>query len=213
MLSERVRAPAASGEWETGEHAAAGAAIGYAFARPWPGGDVAHSRDERALPRTTGARVPGAPGPEGGEPQMRPYEVMAIFDVGAEPPAIQAVVDRLLETVRANGGVPGHVDRWGRRPFAYEVRHRREGYYVVVELTGEPRTVAEIDRLLSLADEVLRFKVIRIPDKVAARVGPGGGRARPGARNLAARNAGGRSASYEGAPSGAAADAAAPAAG
>ncbi|MHB1555202.1 MAG: 30S ribosomal protein S6 [Acidimicrobiales bacterium] len=144
---------------------------------------------------------------------MRPYEVMAIFDVGAEPPAIQAVVDRLLETVRASGGVPGHVDRWGRRPFAYELRHRREGYYVVVELTGEPRTVAEIDRLLSLADEVLRFKVIRIPDKVAARVGSGGGgRTRQGARGPAPRSPGGRGASYGGAPSGAAVDAAAPAA-
>ena len=144
---------------------------------------------------------------------MRPYEVMVIFDVGAEPPAIQAVVDRLLETVRASDGVPGHVDRWGRRPFAYELRHRREGYYVVVELTGEPRTVAEIDRLLSLADEVLRFKVIRIPDKVAARLASGGGRVRQGARGPASRGPGGRAATSEGAPSEAAADATAPAAG
>ena len=144
---------------------------------------------------------------------MRPYEVMVIFDVGAEPPAIQAVVDRLLETVRASDGVPGHVDRWGRRPFAYELRHRREGYYVVVELTGEPRTVAEIDRLLSLADEVLRFKVIRIPDKVAARLASGGGRVRQGARGPASRGPDGRAATSEGAPSEAAADAAAPAAG
>jgi len=144
---------------------------------------------------------------------MRPYEVMVIFDVGAEPPAIQAVVDRLLETVRASDGVPGRVDRWGRRPFAYELRHRREGYYVVVELTGEPRTVAEIDRLLSLADEVLRFKVIRIPDKVAARIASGGGgRTRQGARGPAPRGPGGRGASSEGALPEAAADAAAPAA-
>jgi small subunit ribosomal protein S6 len=144
---------------------------------------------------------------------MRPYEVMAIFDVGAEPPAIQAVVDRLLETVRANGGVPGHVDRWGRRPFAYELRHRREGYYVVVELTGEPRTVAEIDRLLSLADEVLRFKVIRIPDKVAARIGSGsGGRGRQGVRGSPSRSQGGRGVSYEGAQPGGAASISAPAA-
>ena len=168
---------------------------------------------------------------------MRPYEVMTIFDAGAEPPAIQAVVDRLLETVRTSGGVPGRVDRWGRRPFAYELRHRREGYYVVIELTGEARTVAEIDRLLSLADEVLRFKVIRIPEKVAARPpSAAGGRARQGARGPASRSPGGRGAAAhptegehagsdrrsrsaeegatdEDAPQGAAADAAAPAAG
>jgi small subunit ribosomal protein S6 len=124
---------------------------------------------------------------------MRPYEVMVIFDVGTEPPAIQAVVDRLLETIRASDGAPGHVDRWGRRPFAYEVKHRREGYYVVVELSGEAKTVAEIDRLLSLADEVLRFKVIRIPDKIAARLASGGGiHPRSGSRGPASRPQGGR---------------------
>ncbi len=103
---------------------------------------------------------------------MRPYEVMVIFDAAAEPPAIQAVVDRMLETVRANEGTPGHVDRWGRRPFAYEVKHRREGYYVLVELSGVSRTVAELDRMLSLADEVLRHKVIRLPDKALRRTSP-----------------------------------------
>lgn len=98
---------------------------------------------------------------------MRPYEVMIIFDTGAEPPAIQAVVERVLDTVRNRGGNPGAVDRWGRRSFAYEVRHRREGYYVVIEFTADPTIVGELDRLLSLADEVLRHKVIRIPEKIA----------------------------------------------
>jgi small subunit ribosomal protein S6 len=97
---------------------------------------------------------------------------MVIFDTAAEPPAIQAVVDRMLETVRANEGTPGHVDRWGRRPFAYEVKHRREGYYVLVELSGVSRTVFELDRMLSLADEVLRHKVIRLPDKPLRRTSP-----------------------------------------
>ena len=124
---------------------------------------------------------------------MRPYEAMVIFDAGVEAPAIQAVVDRLLDTIRASDGVPGHVDRWGRRPFAYEVKHRREGYYVLVELSGEPRTVAEVHRLLTLADEVLRFKVIRLPDRVAARVASGvPGYGRSAGRGPSPRARGGR---------------------
>ena len=116
---------------------------------------------------------------------MRPYEVMMIFDTGAEPPAIQAVVDRVLETVQAHGGTPGAVDRWGRRPFAYEVKHRREGYYVLVEFAGEVETVDELDRMLSLADEVLRHKVIRLPEKSVKR--PAASRGRPEARSPGAR--------------------------
>jgi small subunit ribosomal protein S6 len=98
---------------------------------------------------------------------MRPYEVMVIFDAAADPSAIQAVVDRTLETIRTSGGNPGAIDRWGRRPFAYEVNHKREGYYVLIELTGETQTVDDLGRLLTLADEVIRHKVIRLPDKVA----------------------------------------------
>jgi small subunit ribosomal protein S6 len=100
---------------------------------------------------------------------VRPYEVMIIFDAGAEPPAIQAVVDRALEIVRTTGGNPGAVDRWGKRPFAYEVNHKREGYYVIIDLTSGTQTVSELDRMLALADEVVRHKVIRLPDKVAGR--------------------------------------------
>jgi small subunit ribosomal protein S6 len=95
---------------------------------------------------------------------MRPYEVMAIFEASTEPTIIQGVLDHALEVIRTSGGNPGAIDRWGRRPFAYEVNHKREGYYVVVEFTGEPETVAALDRMLSLADEVVRHKVVRLPD-------------------------------------------------
>ena len=95
---------------------------------------------------------------------MRPYEVMAIFEATTEPSVIQGELDRALEVIRTNGGNPGAIDRWGKRTFAYEVNHKREGYYVVVEFTGEAQTVAELDRTLHLADEVVRHKIVRLPE-------------------------------------------------
>ena len=109
---------------------------------------------------------------------MRPYETMVIFDAGSDPAAIQAVIERSQELIRSTGGRPGVIDRWGRRPFAYEVRHKREGYYVRIEMTGETVTVDELHRMLSLADEVVRHKVIRLPEKPLRRSpsgGPGSG--------------------------------------
>ena len=100
---------------------------------------------------------------------MRPYEAMVVFDPDAEETAVTAVLDRGVELIRANGGVPGAVDRWGKRTLAYEVRKKREGYYVLVEFNAEPKATAELDRHLKLSDEVLRHKVIRLPDKVAGR--------------------------------------------
>ena len=103
---------------------------------------------------------------------MRPYEVMAIFEATTEPSVIQGELDRALEVIRTNGGNPGAIDRWGKRSFAYEVNHKREGYYVLIDFTAEPTTVAELDRMLALADEVVRHKVIRLPEKVAGRARP-----------------------------------------
>ena len=100
---------------------------------------------------------------------MRPYETMIIFDPEVEESAIQGVLNKALEVVRSNGGTTGTVDRWGRRTFAYEMRKKREGYYVVAEYTGDPKASAELDRFLVLADEVLRHKTVRLPDKVAGR--------------------------------------------
>jgi small subunit ribosomal protein S6 len=102
-------------------------------------------------------------------PHMRPYEVMAIFEATTEPTIIQGVLDQALETIRSTGGNPGAIYRWGKRTFAYEVNHKREGYYVVVEFTAESQTVADLDRMLGLADEVVRHKIVRLPEaKIAA---------------------------------------------
>ena len=106
---------------------------------------------------------------------MRPYEVMVILDAGLEEDAIRAAVDRSTELIKSRGGVPGRVDRWGKRRFAYELGHRWEGYYVVIEAQAEPAVMAELDRTLRLADEVIRHKVIRLPDTaVRAQRAPSG---------------------------------------
>ena len=100
---------------------------------------------------------------------MRPYEVMIILNAALEEDAIRAQIDRAQEIIRANGGTPNRVDRWGKRRFAYEVKHQLEGFYVLIEATAEPIAMSELDRALHLADEVVRHKVIRLPDDVAGR--------------------------------------------
>ena len=100
---------------------------------------------------------------------MRPYEVMIIFDPTLEDDAVRAEVDRSSELIRSAGGNPGRVERWGKRRLAYEIRRHREGSYVVLEAQAEPAVMADLDRMLFLADEVLRHKTIRLPDAVAGR--------------------------------------------
>jgi small subunit ribosomal protein S6 len=97
---------------------------------------------------------------------MRPYEVMVIFDADLEPDAIRAAVDRHAKSLTSAGAEVGIVDHWGKRRFAYRLKHRWEGYYVVLQARSEPAAMDELGRVLSLADEVLRHKILRIPEAV-----------------------------------------------
>ena len=106
------------------------------------------------------------------ERPLRPYEVMIILDPGLDEDVIRASIDRATALISSKGGNPGRVDRWGKRRFAYELNHRWEGYYVLLEAAAEPAAMAELDRMLTLADEVVRHKVIRLPDVVANRARP-----------------------------------------
>jgi len=78
---------------------------------------------------------------------MRPYEVMVIFDAELEDSDVRAAVERATGLIKSKGAELGHVDFWGKRRFAYRLKHRWE-----------------LNRTLALADEVLRHKVLRIPE-------------------------------------------------
>jgi small subunit ribosomal protein S6 len=100
---------------------------------------------------------------------LRPYEVMVIFEASLEEDDIRAGIDRITELITSKGGNPGRVDRWGKRRFAYELKHRTEGYYVLIEASAPPEAVADLDRMLHLQDHVIRHKVVRLPDVVAGK--------------------------------------------
>lgn len=92
---------------------------------------------------------------------MREYEIMAILDPEADEQTVAGVVDRITQILSGREGEVSNVDRWGRRKLAYEINRKSEGNYVLVVFKSDPEALAELDRVLNLADEVIRFKIIR----------------------------------------------------
>jgi small subunit ribosomal protein S6 len=92
---------------------------------------------------------------------MRHYEVMIILDPDLEEKTIQPSLEAFLNVIRGDGGTVNNVDIWGRRRLAYEINHKSEGFYVVLDLTAAPESVAELDRQLNLNEAIVRTKVIR----------------------------------------------------
>jgi small subunit ribosomal protein S6 len=96
---------------------------------------------------------------------MRRYELMLILPAEADDKAIEGVIERIRQSIAPSGGEVGKTDRWGRRRLAYEINRMSEGYYLIVEFTADPGHVRELERVLTLADEVVRFKTIVLPEK------------------------------------------------
>lgn len=104
---------------------------------------------------------------------MRAYELMVIFKADTDESSIQTFMNRLGELAKNEGGTLVKLDKWGVRRFAHEMRKAREGFYVVAEFTA-PNAMPELDRVMRLADEVIRHKFLRLPLDEAHRRGMAG---------------------------------------
>jgi small subunit ribosomal protein S6 len=89
---------------------------------------------------------------------------MVILDPDLEERTVGPSLDQMLTVVRQGGGTVEKIDVWGRRRLAYEINHKAEGIYAVLDVTADPASVTELDRQLRLNEAVLRTKVVR-PDQ------------------------------------------------
>ena len=106
---------------------------------------------------------------------MRAYELGVIIDGDLDEPIAQRWIKVVNDQVKAAGGDSvGHPEWWGKRRFAYEINKKEEGYYVVFNLLAEGGALDEFERTLRISDEVVRHKLIRLPDAEAERRGLAG---------------------------------------
>ena len=92
---------------------------------------------------------------------MRRYEVMVILDPDLEERTVAPSLETFLNIVKSDGGTVQKLDVWGRRRLAYDINHKPEGIYAVLDVTSTPAAIAELDRQLNLNEAVMRTKVIR----------------------------------------------------
>lgn len=95
---------------------------------------------------------------------MRQYEVIFIVKA-VEEEAINAVVTKFENLITNNGGNVEKIDRWGKKRLAYEVKDHAEGFYFLVHMSGEPATIAELDRVMKITDEILKHMIIKKDEK------------------------------------------------
>ncbi len=95
---------------------------------------------------------------------MRGYEVMCILDADLDKETTEKVIEKVENLIKKNGGKVEKVDKWGRRKLAYLIDGHKDGFYTVIVFKGENKTVAELDRVLKLTGEIIRFMIVRIAE-------------------------------------------------
>ncbi|MDN5378844.1 MAG: small subunit ribosomal protein [Clostridiales bacterium] len=83
------------------------------------------------------------------------YETMVVFNTKLGEEGIKALVEKFKALIEENGTLET-VNEWGKRKLAYAIEDETEGYYVLYNFTSNPNFPAELDRILSITDGVLR---------------------------------------------------------
>ena len=106
---------------------------------------------------------------------QRAYELMVIIDGDLEDTPARAWIKSITDSITAAGGtVHGKPDWWGRRQYAYPINKKEYGYYVVFHLFATGGALDELERSFRIADDIVRHKLIRLPEAEAARRGMSG---------------------------------------
>ena len=92
---------------------------------------------------------------------MVAYEILLMLDPELAEERQDEIIKRARELVeRGNGTWVGH-NIWGRRRLAYEIDHKREGSYHLLNFDADPETLEELSRILRITDGVMRHLAVR----------------------------------------------------
>ena len=100
---------------------------------------------------------------------LRDYEILYIVRPELDDEQLQAAIATVDKLIESLGGATQKTDVWGRRRLAYEVRHLREGQYVLTDFQIDPARVPELEGTLKISDTVFRHLVVRKPEIKAKR--------------------------------------------
>jgi small subunit ribosomal protein S6 len=90
------------------------------------------------------------------------YDLVMLLDPDAEEPARTRPLSEAQTAIKANGELLRH-DAWGSRQLSYPIRHRTAGDYHLLQFhAGTPELLQNLDRSLRIADEVLRFRIVKL---------------------------------------------------
>ena len=90
------------------------------------------------------------------------YECVLIARNDVTQQQVETVADQVATQLETDGGTVAKREYWGLRSLSYRIKKNRKGHYMLLGLDALPAAVKEVERQLSLNEDVLRFMTIRV---------------------------------------------------
>jgi len=94
----------------------------------------------------------------------RVYEMMYIAAPTTASDDIEKFNDALSKIVEAEGGSVVKLEDIGIRKLAYKINKLSEGHYVLFEIEGSGREIAELERRMRVNDAIIRYITVRVDE-------------------------------------------------
>lgn len=92
------------------------------------------------------------------------YETVLIARNDISQQQVDAIVDGIAAQIEADGGSVQKREYWGLRTLAYRIKKNRKGHYVLLGVDTKSETLKEIERQLSINEDILRLLTLRVDE-------------------------------------------------
>jgi small subunit ribosomal protein S6 len=89
------------------------------------------------------------------------YDLVLMLDTAAEDTRRAEVLKSVQEMV-AKGGEIVNEQEWGARTMAFEIRHKKDAEYHLLQFYGTPDLLSQLQRTLRITDDIVRFRIIKL---------------------------------------------------
>lgn len=96
---------------------------------------------------------------------MKHYEVLFIVKPTLTEEETTARLDFVKDVITKNGGEIASVVPMGTRKLAYAIKKHERGTYFVVYFKAPPSLIAELQRILGITEEIIRFLIVKYESK------------------------------------------------
>jgi small subunit ribosomal protein S6 len=95
---------------------------------------------------------------------MSLYEHVFICRQDISQQQVETLTENLTAILTEQGGSIEKTEYWGLRSLAYRVKKNRKGHYSLLNITADHTAISEMERQMTLNDDILRFMTIRVEE-------------------------------------------------